>query len=72
MAWDLLLCALLVYVFARAGRVPDQARPAIRYSLAKLNVLGSVLMIGAHPDDENNAVLAYCSRGLKSRTGYLS
>jgi LmbE family N-acetylglucosaminyl deacetylase len=46
--------------------------PAIRYSLAKLNVLGSVLMIGAHPDDENNAVLAYLSRGLKLRTGYLS
>ncbi len=46
--------------------------PAIRYSLEKLNVLGSVLMIGAHPDDENNAVLAYTSRGLKARTGYLS
>jgi LmbE family N-acetylglucosaminyl deacetylase len=46
--------------------------PAIRYSLAKLNVLGSVLMIGAHPDDENNAVLTYLSRGLKVRTGYLS
>jgi LmbE family N-acetylglucosaminyl deacetylase len=46
--------------------------PAIRYSLAKLNVLGSVLMIGAHPDDENNAVMAYLSRGLKARTGYLS
>src|SRR5580698_3091773 len=46
--------------------------PAIRYSLAKLNMLGSVLMIGAHPDDENNAVLAYLSRGLKARTGYLS
>ncbi|HWE48188.1 MAG TPA: PIG-L family deacetylase [Bryobacteraceae bacterium] len=46
--------------------------PAIRYSLEKLNVLGSVLMIGAHPDDENNAVLAWTSRGLKARTGYLS
>jgi LmbE family N-acetylglucosaminyl deacetylase len=46
--------------------------PAIRYSLAKLNVLGSVLMIGAHPDDENNAVMTYLSRGLKLRTGYLS
>jgi LmbE family N-acetylglucosaminyl deacetylase len=46
--------------------------PAIRYSLEKLNVLGSVLMIGAHPDDENNAVIAYCSRGLKARTGYLA
>jgi LmbE family N-acetylglucosaminyl deacetylase len=46
--------------------------PAIRYSLEKLNVLGSVLMIGAHPDDENNAVLAWCSRARKARTGYLS
>ena len=46
--------------------------PAIRYALAKLNVLGSVLIIGAHPDDENNPVLAYCARGLKIRTGYLS
>jgi LmbE family N-acetylglucosaminyl deacetylase len=46
--------------------------PAIRYSLEKLNVLGSVLMIGAHPDDENNAVLTWMSRGLKARTGYLS
>ena len=35
--------------------------PAIRYSLEKLNMLGSVLWIGAHPDDENNAVLAYVS-----------
>jgi LmbE family N-acetylglucosaminyl deacetylase len=49
-----------------------QGTPAIRYSLAKLNTLGSVLMIGAHPDDENNAVLTYLSRGLKLRTGYLS
>ena len=46
--------------------------PAIHYALAKLNVLGSVLIIGAHPDDENNPVMAYCARGLKMRTGYLS
>jgi len=45
---------------------------AIRYSLARLNVLGSVLMIGAHPDDEDNATIAYVSRGLKAKTGYLS
>lgn len=46
--------------------------PAIRHSLAKLNVLGSVLMIAAHPDDENNPVLTWLSRGLKYRTGYLA
>ena len=45
---------------------------AIRFELAKLNVLGSVLMIGAHPDDENTGVIAYLARGRKLRTGYLS
>ncbi len=29
-------------------------------------------MIGAHPDDENTAVLAYLARGRHVRTGYLS
>ena len=35
-------------------------------------MLGSVLMIGAHPDDENTAVISYLARGRKIRTGYLS
>ena len=41
-------------------------------SLDRLNVVGSVLMIAAHPDDENTALLAYLARGRKVRTGYLS
>ena len=41
-------------------------------SLEKLLVTGSALMIGAHPDDENTAVIAYLARGRKIRTGYLS
>jgi len=45
---------------------------AIRQSLEKLNKLGSVMMIAAHPDDENTALLAYFSRGLHMRTAYLS
>jgi LmbE family N-acetylglucosaminyl deacetylase len=44
----------------------------IKLALDKLNVLGSVLMIAAHPDDENTAVLAYYARGHKVETGYLS
>ena len=43
-----------------------------RQSLDRLNVVGSVLMIAAHPDDENTALLAYLARGRKVRTGYLS
>jgi LmbE family N-acetylglucosaminyl deacetylase len=68
---SLALCALCVLPL-QAEEAFLTGTPAIRYALAKLNVLGSVLMIGAHPDDENNALLAYCSRGLKLRTGYLS
>ena len=41
-------------------------------ALQKLDVLGSVLYVGAHPDDENTAVLAYLSKGRKFRTAYLS
>src|SRR5580704_619203 len=44
----------------------------IEQSLHKLNELGSVLMIGAHPDDERTGVLAYFARGRYMRTGYLS
>jgi len=43
-----------------------------RLALERLNVLGSVLMIGAHPDDENTALLAYFARGRHLRTAYLS
>jgi LmbE family N-acetylglucosaminyl deacetylase len=44
----------------------------IELRLEKLNILGSVLMIAAHPDDENTALLAYFARGRKLRTAYLS
>lgn len=41
-------------------------------SLDRLNNTGSVLMIAAHPDDENTALLTYFARGRNFRTGYLS
>jgi LmbE family N-acetylglucosaminyl deacetylase len=43
-----------------------------KLALDRLNVVGSALMIAAHPDDENTALLAYLARGRKVRTGYLS
>jgi len=46
--------------------------PEMELTLHKLNTLGSVLMIAAHPDDENTALLAYYARGRSLRTGYLS
>jgi LmbE family N-acetylglucosaminyl deacetylase len=44
----------------------------IQIALKKLTVLGSVLYVGAHPDDENTALLAYLARGRNFRTAYLS
>ena len=44
----------------------------VEQSLRRLNELGSVLMIGAHPDDERTGVLAYFARGRYMRTAYLS
>jgi LmbE family N-acetylglucosaminyl deacetylase len=40
--------------------------------LKKLNVLGSVLYVAAHPDDENTRLLAYLANEKLYRTGYLS
>jgi len=41
-------------------------------AIRKLNVLGSVLYLAAHPDDENTRLLAYFSKDRMYRTGYLS
>ncbi|MEW6364060.1 MAG: PIG-L family deacetylase [Acidobacteriota bacterium] len=43
-----------------------------RLALEKLLVVGSALYLGAHPDDENTAMLAYLAQGRKVCTGYLS
>ena len=44
----------------------------IQLALKKLQVLGSVLYIAAHPDDENTSVLSWLGREKLMRTGYLS
>lgn len=44
----------------------------IKLALKKLNTLGSVLYIAAHPDDENTRLIAYMANERMVRTGYLS
>lgn len=46
--------------------------PSIGQDLRALGELGSVLHIGAHPDDENTQLVAYLARGRAYRTAYLS
>ena len=45
---------------------------AIFHQIQKLNFLGSVLYIAAHPDDENTRLISYLSNEKKARTAYLS
>jgi LmbE family N-acetylglucosaminyl deacetylase len=41
-------------------------------AIRKLNVLGTVLYVAAHPDDENTRLITYFSKDRLYRTGYLS
>lgn len=60
----------LCRVFAQTAPPTDIA--TIEQNLKKLNVLGSVLYVAAHPDDENTRLLAYLAQEKHYRTGYLS
>jgi len=55
-----------------AGPPPQPNAAQIRQRLGKLGVVGSVLYVAAHPDDENTGLLAYLANGALLRTGYLS
>ncbi len=64
------LCAILLSPLKAQRNISGEVE--IRQALERLDTLGSVMMIAAHPDDENTALLAYFSRGLHMRTAYLS
>ena len=57
---------------ASAQTAPPSDIGTIKQNLKKLNVLGSVLYIAAHPDDENTRLLGYLAQEKHYRTGYLS
>ncbi|MEO5944615.1 MAG: PIG-L family deacetylase [Ferruginibacter sp.] len=60
----------LLFCFAQNPEIANSAD--ILLQMKKLNVLGSVLYIAAHPDDENNALLPYLANETLYRTAYLS
>ncbi len=69
------LFALLLLV---APLAPVRAQRAlsgetqIRQALERFDTLGSAMMIAAHPDDENTAMIAWLARGRHVRTAYLA
>jgi LmbE family N-acetylglucosaminyl deacetylase len=60
----LIPCALL-------AQEPTSSQ-AILHDLNSFRQMGSVLYVAAHPDDENNELIAYLARGRDYRTAYLS
>ena len=56
----------------QAQTAPQAGMADIKQTFKKLNVLGSVLYVAAHPDDENTRLLAYLAQEKHYRTGYLS
>ncbi len=58
---------------ARAAEAPPEMDSArIRLALEKLNVLGRVLYVAAHPDDENTSLISYWANGALYDAAYLS
>ncbi|MBC7447942.1 MAG: PIG-L family deacetylase [Hymenobacteraceae bacterium] len=74
---------VLFALLSGAGRQPARAQSmaapargtdaaATALALEKLSVLGSVLYVAAHPDDENTRLIAWLANEKLVRTGYLS
>src|ERR1035438_4396097 len=66
-----LALAVLVPAWLQS-QVPEWSAADLQKQLDRLQTVGSVLYIAAHPDDENTAVLATLSKGRNLRTAYLA
>ena len=70
----LFLCSLGAKISAQGITLQPEKPTAseIFEDLKKLNFLGSVLYVAAHPDDENTTAISYFANTVKARTAYLS
>jgi LmbE family N-acetylglucosaminyl deacetylase len=67
-----LLLAPCSSFIAKAQAPKTYTSSEILLGLKKLNVVGSVMYIAAHPDDENTRLLAYLANGRQLETSYFS
>lgn len=67
------LAGLLIFIHTSIFAQPKQySSSELLLQLKKLNTVGSVLYIAAHPDDENTRLIAYLANEKCLRTGYIS
>ena len=72
LSFFLIFISLFVLQLITAQQPQKPNAVEIYNQIQKLNFLGSVLYIAAHPDDENTRLISYLSNEKKARTGYLS
>jgi LmbE family N-acetylglucosaminyl deacetylase len=68
----LLAATILVLAAPRLLSAQERGAVALGEAVAGLDVTGRVLMIGAHPDDEDTQLLTWLARGKNVETAYLS
>ncbi len=61
-----------LFIHTQAQQPPKPNAVEIHQAIKKLNFLGSVLYVAAHPDDENTRLISYVANQIKARTAYLS
>jgi LmbE family N-acetylglucosaminyl deacetylase len=68
------ITAALTFAFQGGvpAAVPVTPATAIEQKLREFNVLGSVLYVAAHPDDENSQLITAMARGRNYRAAYLA
>lgn len=66
------LFLLILPFYVLSQKTPSVPASVIYQEIKKLNVLGSVLYMAAHPDDENTALIAYYANQKLYNTNYLS
>jgi LmbE family N-acetylglucosaminyl deacetylase len=73
-ATRLLRCLAILLLVAAPRLLSAQERGAVALgeAVAGLDVTTRVLLIGAHPDDEDTQLLTWLARGRQVETGYLS
>ncbi len=68
-----LLIFFFLFSFHAKSQMPKVQNAAdIKLALNKLNVLGNVMYLAAHPDDENTRLIGYLSKGRLLTTSYLA
>jgi LmbE family N-acetylglucosaminyl deacetylase len=69
---SIILSFLITFQISIAQQPVKPNAVEIYNQIQKLNFLGSVLYIAAHPDDENTRLISFLSNDTKAQTAYLS